>query len=179
MSKRGQEATSSEGSPMAKPMPMIPAIARPINLVSHSKWEDRKTLNIQIPGNRAAGRNLRAWLAQWNLCGSEHKDKVSEHEVHKPSIHDEDLPFCAKKVGNHRRLLNIGTWSTKDQYIDMGHVFVNESSHSSWTKQELRGNSEFIQYHTEINVGSFWRDSECAFDWKCTSLMDEIYVVSW
>ena len=38
MSKRGQEATSSEGSPMAKPKPMIPAKARPINLVSHSPW---------------------------------------------------------------------------------------------------------------------------------------------
>ena len=36
MSKRGQEATSSEGSPMAKPKPTVPATARPINLVLHS-----------------------------------------------------------------------------------------------------------------------------------------------
>ena len=44
MSKGGQEATSSEGSPMAKPKPMIPAKARPINLVSHSPWSARENL---------------------------------------------------------------------------------------------------------------------------------------
>ena len=33
MSKRSQEATSSEGSPMAKPKPMLPSKARPVNLV--------------------------------------------------------------------------------------------------------------------------------------------------
>ena len=43
-SKRGQEATFSEGSPMAKPKPMIPAKARPINLVSHSPWSARENL---------------------------------------------------------------------------------------------------------------------------------------
>ena len=36
MSKRGQEATSSEGSPMAKPKPMVPAKTRPVNLVLRS-----------------------------------------------------------------------------------------------------------------------------------------------
>ena len=36
MSMRGQEATSSEGSPMTKPKPMILAKARPVNLASHS-----------------------------------------------------------------------------------------------------------------------------------------------
>ena len=42
------------------------------------------------------------------------------------------------------------------------HVFVNGSSHSSWTKlyrefgsfqeQELRGNTAFVQYYTEIGM---------------------------
>ena len=60
------------------------------------------------------------------------------------------------------------------------HVFVNESSHSSWTKfftefgstekYELRGNSEFVQYHTEIGIGTFWRDSWCEYDLKYISL---------
>ena len=36
MSKRGQETTSSEGSPMAKPKPMVPAKARPVNLVFYA-----------------------------------------------------------------------------------------------------------------------------------------------
>ena len=59
------------------------------------------------------------------------------------------------------------------------HVFVNESSRSSWTKlyrefgstqeHELRGNSEFVQYHTDIGIGTFWRDSWCEYDWKYIS----------
>ena len=58
-------------------------------------------------------------------------------------------------------------------------VFVNESSHSSWTESfgepeglqehELRGNPELCQYHTKIDIGAFWRDSECLYDWQCTS----------
>ena len=45
------------------------------------------------------------------------------------------------------------------------HVFVNESSHASWTKlyrefgsiqeHELRGNSKFVQDHTETDMGTF------------------------
>ena len=42
MSKRGQEATSSECSPMAKPKPMVPAKARPVNLVVRSPWSARE-----------------------------------------------------------------------------------------------------------------------------------------
>ena len=44
MSKRGQEATSSEGSAMAKPGPMIPAKAKttPMNLVLHDPLSARK-----------------------------------------------------------------------------------------------------------------------------------------
>ena len=42
LSKRGQEATSSEGSPMAKPKPMVPAKARPVNLVLRSPWSARE-----------------------------------------------------------------------------------------------------------------------------------------
>ena len=42
MSKRGQETTSGEGSPMAKPKPMVPAKARPDNLVLRSPWRARE-----------------------------------------------------------------------------------------------------------------------------------------
>ena len=42
MSKRGQEATSSEGEPMAKPKPMIPAKARPVILVLRSPWRAKE-----------------------------------------------------------------------------------------------------------------------------------------
>ena len=43
MSKRGQEATSSEGSPMAKPKPTVPAKTRPVNLLSPSPWSEGKS----------------------------------------------------------------------------------------------------------------------------------------
>ena len=69
------------------------------------------------------------------------------------------------------------------------HVFVNESRHPSGTKlyielgsiqeHKLRGNSEFVQYHTEIGVGTFWRDSECEYDWSYISVLDEISIVPW
>ena len=42
MSKRGQEATSSEGSPVATPKPMVPAKTRPVNLVLRSPWSARE-----------------------------------------------------------------------------------------------------------------------------------------
>ena len=42
MSKGGQEPTSCEGSPMAKPKPTVPAKARPVNLVSRSPWSARE-----------------------------------------------------------------------------------------------------------------------------------------
>ena len=56
-------------------------------------------------------------------------------------------------------------FKTNRVHMENVHVFVNESSHSSWTElpgelgvqqeHELRGNSEPIQYHTEIENGAF------------------------
>ena len=75
--------------------------------------------------------------------------------------------FLQKEVGNYSMLLNILNGSIEDKCVGMGnvHVFLNESSHSSWTdlfgelgglqEHELRGNSELIQYHTEIDLGAF------------------------
>ena len=55
MTKRGQEATSSECSPMAKPKPKIPAKTRPLNLVSRSPWSEKNSSqNLKYlvnPGN--------------------------------------------------------------------------------------------------------------------------------
>ena len=42
MSKRDQEDTSGERSPMTKPKPMVPARARPVNLVLRSPWSARE-----------------------------------------------------------------------------------------------------------------------------------------
>ena len=42
-------------------------------------------------------------------AGIDSKDRVSEHEEHKPSIHDEGLPFFVKDVWNYSRVLNVCT----------------------------------------------------------------------
>ena len=64
---------------------------------------------------------------------SDSKDRVSKYEVHKPSIHDEDLPLRAKEVGNYNRIFIIFNGSIEDKCVDKGnvHVFVTESSLSS------------------------------------------------
>ena len=75
--------------------------------------------------------------------------------------------FLQTEAGDHSRLLNIFNESIEDKCVDMVnvHVFVNESSHSPWIKlfcepgglqeHELRGNSELIHYHTEIDIRAF------------------------
>ena len=61
MSKRGHEATSSEGSPVAKPKSMVPAKAKPVNLVLRSPWSARENFPQDLgylvnPGNADEGQ---------------------------------------------------------------------------------------------------------------------------
>ena len=114
-----------------------------------------------------SGGSFKLYLCKETCTGSDSKNRGSKHEVHEPSVHGEDLPFPTKEAGNCRRLLNILNGSIKDKCVDMGnfHVFVNESSHSSWTElfgepgglqeHELRGNSDLIQYHIEMDIVAF------------------------
>ena len=137
----------------------------------------RQELQIHILGNRVKRRNLHKLYKYKETCtGSNSKNRVSKHDVHEPSVHDEGLPFPTKEVGNYSRILNISNGNIKDKCVDKEnvHVLVKESSHSSWTEifgepgglqeHELRGNSKLIQYHTEMDIGAFWRNSECAYD---------------
>ena len=69
-----------------------------------------------------------------------------------------------KKLGITENSSNFGIEAIKDQCTEVVivHVFGNDSRHSSWTglhrefgriqEHELRGNSEFIRYHSEIDV---------------------------
>ena len=208
VSKRGQEAISSEGSPVAKPTPMILAKAKPVNFVLRSPWSTRENRSQNLghpvdPGNVDEGQgsqtNTRKLVQttqspeveysqvrrqkrsskfksletgqrkkkKTHCTDSDSKNRVSKFEVHKPSIHDEGLPFPKKEIGDNSRTLNNVDGSIEDKCVEMGnvHVFVNESSHSSWTElfgefgdpqeHELRGNSELIQYHTETDLGAF------------------------
>ena len=194
MSKRGQETTSSEGSPMAKPKPMVPVKAKPVNLVLRSPWSARENLPQNLgypvnPGSVAEGqgdhtstrRHVRttqnpeaerslvrrqesaqssdSWKqydqeeastlpVQGDVYGQQLQEQSFKHEVPEPSVHDEDLPFSTKEVGNSSRLLNILNGSIKDKCVDKenGHIFVNESSHSSWTELfgEIGGPQEYV-----------------------------------
>ena len=91
-----------------------------------------------------------------------HNMRYANHQYMTKVFH-----FLTKEVGNYSRILNMFNGSIKDKCVDMRnvHVFVNESSHSSWTKtfgevgslqeHELREISELIQHHTEIDTGAF------------------------
>ena len=81
--------------------------------------------------------------------------------------------IICKRSWEPRKIFKIWNWRNKDQRIDVEiiHVFDNESIHSSCTglhwefgsiqEHELRGNPEFVRYHSEVDSGSFWRNSEC------------------
>ena len=60
--------------------------------------------------------------------GATPKTRVSEHEIHEPAIHDQDLSVLTKEVGNYSSLLNF--------FVEMVnvHVLVDESSQSSWSE---------------------------------------------
>ena len=95
------------------------------------------------------------------------------------------------KLGTTGDLPQFGDWSSQDECIDVGivHAINDKSSHPSWAhlhkacgdvqERQIWGNSEFIRYHSEVDMGSSWRDSKCEASRKHRSIMDEIYIVSW
>ena len=134
---------------------MIPAKARPINLVMRSPWvRGKPSARSERPSQSGEFRWRRARRSEWlrkpvrtdpsqdptdcsqmrrqentehadswkqgwiieldglreTCTGGEHKDRCSEHEDHKPSIHDERFPIFAKEVGNHNKLLDLLRW---------------------------------------------------------------------
>ena len=78
MSKRGEETTSSEDSPMAKPRPAIPAKARPLNLVARSprsEEDSSQSLGYLVnPGN--AGERREVEVAPGNSWRSASRSEV-------------------------------------------------------------------------------------------------------
>ena len=143
-------------------------------------------------GNSWREENIPTPTAQWSLCWVRQNQSFRTKEIHDPSIHDQDLSDPAKEVRNVSRILNYLNGSIKNKCVDMVyvHVFVDESSHSSWT--ELLANlkvykntnfeeieSLFNQYYSEVDSGTFWRNSECENAWEFISFMGEISIVSW
>ena len=76
--------------------------------------------------NGMISRNLQTLLPHGELCGTNSKNRISKHEVHEPSAHDEDLPFLTKEFGNYRRIPNILSGSIEDKCVDMG-MFIFSS----------------------------------------------------
>ena len=109
-------------------------------------------------GNRATRRNLRTLLVQGDLYGQRLQEQSFKHEVQKPSIHDKGLPFPAKEVGNHSRILNIFNENIKDQCVDMEnvHVFVNETAihlgRNYLANLEVYKNTNFEEIQSLFNI---------------------------
>ena len=135
MSKRGQEATSSEGSLTDGETKANDFGEGAINLVSHSPVSARENppQDLRDPVNpenvdegqssQTSTRKLVRTNQRQEVEYSQVTDLQNMKYTNKPSIHDEGYStFCNR--------------STKDHCIEMGivHVFVNESSHSSWTR---------------------------------------------
>ena len=99
----------------------------------------RRQESAQSSDSLETGRSIgsfKLYLYKETCTGTNSKNRDSEHEEHEPSVHDEDLPFPTEEVANYTSLLNILNGSIEDKCVDMVnvHVFVTESSHSSWTK---------------------------------------------
>ena len=64
MSKRRLDATSREGSPVAKTKPTVPAKARPINLVLHSPWNARANPSQDLGNSVNPGKDDKGHLTR-------------------------------------------------------------------------------------------------------------------
>ena len=82
---------------------------------------------LEIAGGRSTSKhtvmreNIATPIAQGDLCCV--KSRVSEHEIHEQSIHEQDLSVLAK-VGNVSRRLNFLDASMQNKCVDMVNVHV-------------------------------------------------------
>ena len=121
-------------------------------------------LNMQTPGNRATGRNLRTRPVQGNLCGSDSKDRVSEHEDHKPSRHDEGFPIFAKEVGM-KVAIHLGQKNLANLQIDKNTNFHEIQILFNITQKLILGHSEeILNVHSIESTPSSWARSVLSHD---------------
>ena len=160
---------------MAQPKPMIPAKE------SHSPWSARENpaqdLGYPVnPVNVDEGRGdltSTRWNTQtintWRRSSFFFCKRIWELRQRTQNLH--------KK--RQRPLCRYGECSCPRQWKQP--VILDQIIWGTWKSTRKRTLKKFrvYQYHTEIDIGAFWRDSECAYDWKCISLMDEIDIASW
>ena len=126
------------------------------------------------------GRNLRTRLVQGNLYGQWRQEQsFITWSTQTTNTWRSSSRVCKKKLGitagystfaPEASKTNVLIWrmfmsSSMKATLDLRpNLFANLEIYKK--KKKLRGNSEFIQYHTEIDIGAFWRDSWCAYDLK-------------
>ena len=116
MSKRGQEATSSEGSPVAKPKPSNPAMAksRPINMVSDSPLSARQ--------------NPPQDLSDSVILENAEEEQGGDSSIRK-LMRDPSRDPIESQVRRQENTQNADTWKQEDGY---------ESSSSTSTRKLVR-----------------------------------------
>ena len=84
MSKSGEEATSSEGSTMAKPKPMVPAKTKPVNVMSRTPWSAREHILQDLgypvdPVNADEGQGSQT--STWKLVRTTQSPEIESSQV--------------------------------------------------------------------------------------------------
>ena len=109
--------------------------------------------------------------------------RTSEHWIHEPSIHEQDLSVPAKEVGNVSMQLNFLDASTQNKCIDMENVHASCAElfdeYRDLQEHQIRGDWKFVQYYSEVGNRTFWRDSECKVLGVFITVLDEISIISW
>ena len=156
------------------------------------KRGNKMTLNLPAPGNWSGEMNLQTQPAPGNwsevrISDSEGESYTSTICRSLSSVPWESLQERAAKVESRRRRTSTWYRRVEDQRIDLGTTYVDDDvsccasctklhwNFGSFRKHELRGTSEFIWYHAEIDIGSSSRNYECISDCLDSSLMVEIY----
>ena len=89
-SPKGVHAWQVESSSLVQHHGILDVLLQPFQQFYF--WSDRKADRHHKERSRSD--------FQWETCtGSDSRDRASEHEVHKPSIHDESLPFFKRSWG--------------------------------------------------------------------------------
>ena len=163
MSKWGQEAACSQGSPMAKPRPMIPAKTRPINLVSHSPWSASRIWDIRSTW-RMSMKDKVVKLAQGNVCRPPQSPEVEYSQVRRQenAKNSDSWKQCdqveASTSTSTRRFLRAATPRTEFQNMKYAnHQYMTKFFHFLQKKLGITaGHSTFSMEALKTNVLMWW-----------------------
>ena len=112
MSKRGQDATSSECSPMPKPKTSGSSEGE-TNQLGFAQPVDREGKSCSKFGfleTVQSGGSFALYLLKETCASSNSENGSSKYEVHEPSVHDKDLPFSAKRSWELQKHTQRSQW---------------------------------------------------------------------